>query len=90
MPSGPFGQMTVPRDDHTIAAHENWIGKSELDDGGGDLMNLFGGVGAGVARVGNQSVNRPVFNAISDPRGGQCNASLKKTKIKTGLVMNKV
>ena len=48
----------MPGDDLTIATDQHWIDEAEPDDAVGDLSHLRKGMGAGIPRIGCQSLNR--------------------------------
>ncbi len=55
-------QPGVPGDYTGIAVDQDGVGEPELADAGRDLCDLLGGVGARIARIGNQPINRPSLN----------------------------
>ena len=48
----------MPGDDLTIATDQHWIDEAEPDAAVGDLSHLRKGMGAGIPRIGCQSLNR--------------------------------
>jgi hypothetical protein len=57
-----------------IISDQEWVGESEGPYAAGDLRDLCGTVGSGVARRGDQPVDRPVFDTkvATDPRETPC------------------
>lgn len=53
----------VAGDDAVVRVDEHRVGEAEFADGGGDLGDLPGRVGAAVARVGHELGDREVFEA---------------------------
>ena len=56
-------------DDAALRVDQDRIGPAELDDRGCDLRDLAVVVRAGVARIGNQPIERPVLDRIGQSRG---------------------
>ncbi len=48
-------------------ADQNWIGKAESTNAAGDFRDLSRAVGSRVARIRNQSIERPVFELQAGP-----------------------
>jgi len=54
-------------------ADQNWIGKAESTNAAGDFRDLGRAVGPRVARIRNQSIERPVFELQAGPNHfGMC------------------
>ena len=69
-PHRPGGlKPAMARDDMAGWINKDWIGEAKRFDGCADLIDLALGMGAGVARIGNEVAYRAVGDG--QPRGGQ-------------------
>jgi hypothetical protein len=57
-------QPAVARDHHALGVDQDWVGPAELDDRGRDLLYLIVVVRPGIARIGLDPVDRPVFDRV--------------------------
>lgn len=57
-------QPAVAGDYHAFGVDQDRIGPAELDDRGGDLRDLVVRVRSGVARIGDQPVERPMLDRV--------------------------
>src|SRR5258706_14686670 len=61
LPYRPRGlKPAMTRDDMAFGISENWIGKAERFDRCADLIDLALGMGACIARIGNEIAQQPV------------------------------
>ena len=58
----------VAGDDHAVVADQHRVHETELGDRSGDLRHLLLGMGAGVARVRDQSLERPALDRMGKLR----------------------
>ena len=64
-------QPAMAGDDAVLAVDQDRVGPAERLDGGGDLRDLGGGVGAGIAGVGDQLIQGAVLDREVAARRGR-------------------
>src|SRR5688572_32260559 len=60
----------MPGDDGVVLSDQHRVGPAPFLDRGRDLIDLCGAVGAGIARIRNEPLDRPALYLVGGPDAG--------------------